>query len=63
MIVGARVVFTKPGVDESVVRRLVVDPQEEELLWLEVRLELESDDFERNSVGGEGLWFGCDCLG
>jgi hypothetical protein len=34
MMVGARVVFTEVRVYEGVVWRLVIDPQEEELLWL-----------------------------
>jgi hypothetical protein len=34
MMVGARVVFAEPGVDQDVVRRLVIDKQEEELSGL-----------------------------
>jgi hypothetical protein len=39
-MIGARVVFAEPGVDQGVVGRLVVDPQEEELSGLQVGLEL-----------------------
>jgi hypothetical protein len=63
VVVRAGVVFAEPSVDECVVRGLVVDPQEKELLQLKVRLEFKGDDFEGDSVGGEGLWFGCDCSG
>jgi hypothetical protein len=49
--------------DESMVGGLVVDPQEKELSWLEVGLELKGDDFEGDSVGGKGLWFSCNCSG
>jgi hypothetical protein len=34
VMVGARVVFAEPSVDQGVVRGLVVDPQEEELSGL-----------------------------
>jgi hypothetical protein len=33
-MVGARVVFAEPGVDQGMVGRLIVDPQEEKLLGL-----------------------------
>jgi hypothetical protein len=60
-MVGARIVFTEPSVDESVVRGLVVDPQEKEFSGLEIGLEFERDEFEGNSVERERLWFGCNC--
>jgi hypothetical protein len=49
MVVGTRVVFAEPGVDQGVVGRLVVDPQEEELSGLQVRLEFEHSGFKRDS--------------
>jgi hypothetical protein len=49
-VVRAGVVFAEPSVDESVVRGLVIDPQEEELLGLEVGLGFKSDNFEGDSV-------------
>jgi hypothetical protein len=55
VVIGAGIVFAESDMYEGVVRRLVVDPEEEELLWLEVGLELEGDDFERDSVGREGF--------
>jgi hypothetical protein len=55
MVVGAGVVFAEPSVDKSVIRRLVVDPQEEELSRLKIRLELEGDNFKGDSVGREGF--------
>jgi hypothetical protein len=63
MMVGARVVFAEPGVDQGVVRRLIVDPQEEELSRLQVGLELKSGEFERDGFGGWTFRFGCDCSG
>jgi hypothetical protein len=63
MVIGTGVVFAEPSVDDGVVRRLVVDPQKEELLGLQVGLELEGDGFEGDSVNGEGLQLGSDCLG
>jgi hypothetical protein len=54
-MVQVGIVFAEVCVDEGVVRRLVVDPQEEELSWLKVRLELKGDDFERNCIWGG--WF------
>jgi hypothetical protein len=55
MMVGARVVFAEPSVDEGMVRRLVVDPQKEELLGLEVRLKLKDGDLEWDGVSGKRL--------
>jgi hypothetical protein len=55
VVVRARVVFAKVGVHKGMVRRLVVDPQEEELTGLQMRLELECDDFEGSSFRGEGF--------
>jgi hypothetical protein len=55
MVVRAGVVLAEPSMDEGVVGRLVVDPQEEELLGLEVGLELEGDNFEGDGIGRE--WF------
>jgi hypothetical protein len=52
MMVGARVVFAEPGVDQGVARQLVVNPQEEGLSRLQVGLELKSDEPERGSLGG-----------
>jgi hypothetical protein len=62
-MVRAGIVFAEPSVDESVVRGLVVDPQEKELSWLEVGLEFEHDGFEGDSVRGERFGFGCNCSG
>jgi hypothetical protein len=47
MMVGAGVVFAEPSVDQGVVGRLVVDPQEKELSGLQVRLEFEHNELER----------------
>jgi hypothetical protein len=63
VVVRAGVIFAEVGVDEGMVRGLVIDPEEEELSWLEVGLELEGDDFESDGAGRERLWFGCDCSG
>jgi hypothetical protein len=60
MMIGTGVVFAEPGVDKGMVRRLVVHPQEEELSWLKVGLELKFDDFERDCAGGEGFRLGWD---
>jgi hypothetical protein len=60
-MVRVGVVFAEPSVDESMVRGLVVDPQKEELSWLEIGLELEGDRFKGNSVKREGFRFGRDC--
>jgi hypothetical protein len=62
MMVGARVVFAEPGVDQGMVRRLIVDPQEE-LSQLQVGLELKSSEFERGGFGGQVFRFGCNCSG
>jgi hypothetical protein len=53
MVIGTGVIFTESGVNEGVVGRLIIDPQEEELSGLEVRLELKGDDFEGNGVERE----------
>jgi hypothetical protein len=45
-MIGAGIVLAELSVDESVVRRLVIGPQEEELSLLKVGLKLEGDDFE-----------------
>jgi hypothetical protein len=50
MVIGAGVVFAKIGVDEGMIGRLVVDPQEEELLRLKVWLEFEGGDLKRGSI-------------
>jgi hypothetical protein len=50
-MIRAEIAFAEPGVDGSVVGGLVVDPQEEELSWLEVGLKFEGDSFEGDSVG------------
>jgi hypothetical protein len=55
VMVGTRVVFAEPSVDEGVVRRLVVDPQKEELSRLEVGLKLEDGDFKWDGIGREGF--------
>jgi hypothetical protein len=60
VVIGAGIVFAEPGMYEGVVRRLVVDLEEEELSRLEVGLELEGDNFERDGVEREGFRFGCD---
>jgi hypothetical protein len=52
MMVGARVVFAEPDVDQGVVGGLVVDPQEEELLGLQVGLKLERSELERDGFSG-----------
>jgi hypothetical protein len=54
-VIGAGIVLAEPSVDEGVVGRLIIDPQEEELSGLKVGLELEGDNFEGNGVGGERL--------
>jgi hypothetical protein len=51
-MVGARVVFVEVDVDQGVVRRLIVDPQEEELSRLQVGLELKSGEPERGGFRG-----------
>jgi hypothetical protein len=52
MMVGARIVFTEPGMNQGMVGRLVVDPQKEELSGLQIRLELERSEFERDGFAG-----------
>jgi hypothetical protein len=52
MMVGARVVFAKVGVDQGMVQRLIIDPQEEELSQLQVGLELKGGESERSGFGG-----------
>jgi hypothetical protein len=63
MVIGTGIVLAEPSVDEGMVRRLVVDPQKEELPGLEVELELEDGNFEGSSVGRERLRFNCDRSG
>jgi hypothetical protein len=63
MMVGARVVFAEPGMDQCVIGRLVVDPQEEELLGLQFRLKLECCEFEGDSFFGEWFQLGHDHSG
>jgi hypothetical protein len=55
MVVGAGVVFAEPSVDKGVVGWLIIDPEEEELSWLEVGLKLEGDDLERDCLRGQGF--------
>jgi hypothetical protein len=52
VVIGARVVFAEPSMDQGVVGRLVVDPQEEELSGLEIGLELERRNPKRDSLFG-----------
>jgi hypothetical protein len=52
MVVGAGVVFAEPDVDQAVVGRLVVNPQEEELSWLQVGLEFEGGKLKGDGFGG-----------
>jgi hypothetical protein len=52
MMVGARVVFAEVGVDQGMVWRLIIDPQEEELSQLQVGLELKGSEFEGDGLGG-----------
>jgi hypothetical protein len=63
VVVRAGVVFAEPGVNEGMIGRLVIDPQKEELTWLEVGLKFEGGDLERNCAWREGFGFGCDRLG
>jgi hypothetical protein len=63
VMIRAGVVFAEPGMGEGVVGGLVVDPEEEELSWLKVGLELKGDDLEGESASKEGLRFGCDHSG
>jgi hypothetical protein len=55
VVIGAGIVLAEPSVDESMIRGLIIDPQKEELAWLEVGLELKFDDFKGGSAGGRGL--------
>jgi hypothetical protein len=52
MMVGARVVFAEPDMDQGVVGGLVVDPQEKELSGLQVRLKLKHSELERDGFSG-----------
>jgi hypothetical protein len=52
MMIGTGVVFAEPSVDQGVIGRLVVDPQEEELSRLQVGLKLEGSDFEGDGFRG-----------
>jgi hypothetical protein len=54
-MVGAGVVLAEVSMDKGVVGGLVVDPEEEELSWLQIGLELKGDPFEGDGVFGE--WF------
>jgi hypothetical protein len=53
MVIWAGVVFAEPGMDEGMVRRLIVDSEEEELSWLETRLKFKGDDLEGGCVRGQ----------
>jgi hypothetical protein len=55
VVIGAGVVLAEPSMDQGVVGWLVVDPQEEELLRLEIGLEFKSGEPEGNSVRRERL--------
>jgi hypothetical protein len=55
MVIGTGIVLAEPSVDEGMVGRLIVDPQEEELLRLKVGLKLKDGNFEGSSVRGERL--------
>jgi hypothetical protein len=55
VIIGAGIVFAESGMNKGVVRRLVIDPQKEELPRLEVGLELKDGDLKGNSIEGERL--------
>jgi hypothetical protein len=46
VVIRARVVSTEVGVHKGVVQGLIVDPQEEELVGLQIGLEFKRDDFE-----------------
>jgi hypothetical protein len=54
-MIGARVVFAEPSVDQTVVGGLIVDPQEEELSGLQFGLELECSEPEGDSFFRQ--WF------
>jgi hypothetical protein len=49
-MVGAGIVLAEPSMDEGVVRGLIVDPQKEELLRLEIGLELKGNNSEGSSA-------------
>jgi hypothetical protein len=63
VVVRAGVILAEPSVDQGVVGGLVVNLEEKELSWLEIRLKLKSNDFERNCLHRKGLRFGHDCSG
>jgi hypothetical protein len=50
VVIGTGVVFTEVGVEERMVRWLIVEPEKEELSRLYPRLELEGDLSEWASV-------------
>jgi hypothetical protein len=62
MMIGAGVVFAEPSVDQGVVGKLIVNPQEKELSGLQVRLELERNRLERGSFFGYWFQLGCNHL-
>jgi hypothetical protein len=55
VVIGAGVVLAELSMDQSMVGRLVVDPQEEELSRLETGLEFKGDEPEGNGVGRKRL--------
>jgi hypothetical protein len=61
VVIGAGVVFAEPGMDQGMVGRLVVDPQEDELLRLETGLKFEGGELKGNCVGREWFRLDCDC--
>jgi hypothetical protein len=63
VVIGARIVLAEVGVDESVVRWLIIDPEEKELSRLKVELKFKGNLSKGDSISGEGLWFGCSGLG
>jgi hypothetical protein len=54
-MVGTGVVLAEVGVDKGMVWGLVIDPQKEELVGLEVGLKLEGNNLELNGTGQEGF--------
>jgi hypothetical protein len=62
VMIGAGIVLAEVGMGEGMVRWLIVDPEEKELLGLKVRLKFKGDLSKGNSISGDGLWFGCDGL-
>jgi hypothetical protein len=60
VVIRTQIVSAEVSVDKGVVRWLIVDPKEKELLGLEAGLKFKSDLPEGNSVGGKGFWFGCN---